>query len=86
VLRGPQAAPLRNRGLRRKVRRHAFPQPRHDTQTRGNVPLEMRARASLAFARAGFDLDGDHRLIVERIYPCGVLGHRLEDLVHHAAR
>ena len=46
----------------------------------------MRVLASLAFARAGFHFDGNHRLIVEGIHTRGVLGNRLEDLVHHAVR
>src|SRR5260370_34724686 len=59
---------------------------RYDSQTREAVTLAMGARASLAFARTGFYFDGDHRLIVERIHPSGVLGHRFEDLVYDAAR
>src|ERR1700674_655062 len=54
--------------------------------TRGDVTLAIRACASLAFARPGFHFDGDHCLIVERIHTGGMLGNRLEDLVHHALR
>src|SRR5258708_20755715 len=75
---GFQAAPTRSR-----VRRSALPKSRHHIQTRGDVILPIRERASLAFARPGFHFDSDHSLIVECVDTGGVLGHRLEYLGHY---
>src|SRR5208282_966778 len=79
---------LQARRSRSRVPWRVSPKPRHDTQTRVGVTLAIRARASLAFARkrTGLHFDGDHCLVVEGIYAGSMLGHGLEDFVHHAVR